>query len=117
MIRYALAALALVATPAHADSLDRMEVAWQVLNAVDTAQTLDCLDRNVCREGNPLISGVIGRNPDGAKLIAYKAGAGLVHYGLYRLIRSRDEKAARVFQIIGLAVQGGVVAANMRFAF
>lgn len=112
MTRFVLFALALIATPAHADSFTNREIAYQVLNAVDAAETIDCLHRDVCHEANPLL----GRNPSPAKLIAVKAGTGAVHYVVARFLRDRDPEAATLFQFLTIAIQGGVVAANLRFA-
>lgn len=109
----ALAATILIATPAHADAWEKREIAYQVLNVIDMAQTLDCLDRNICHETNPLL----GRNPSAQKLIAVKAVGGALHYAIARALRDRDPDAAKWFQIISIAVQGGVVAANARFTF
>jgi len=112
MTRTALFALALIATPAHADGFTNREIAYQVLNAVDTAETIDCLNQDVCHEANPLL----GRNPSPGKLIAVKAGTGVAHYAVARFLRYRDPEAARLFQFLTIAIQGGVVAANLRFA-
>jgi hypothetical protein len=82
-------------------------------NVVDTVQTVDCLNRHVCTEGNPLF----GRNPSTEKLVAMKAGFGLLHYLAFAHLRARDPYAARTFARVSVAVQGVVVVANARFAF
>ena len=125
-MKYALAALALIASPATAqvygpvdtDKQDRKEstkweVAYQVLNVVDAAQTIDCLNRNVCIEANPLY----GRNPSKGKIIGIKLATGVIHWLVFDHIADRNPKAAKIFSKVSVIVQGGVVAANLRFAF
>jgi hypothetical protein len=114
------AMLALCARPAHAreadgwDKIKRMEIAWQALNLADLAETETCLrHRDGCHEANPLM----GRDPSTGKLVAVKLGGGLAHYLIARAIAERDPHAARLFEWVSLAVQGGVVAANLRFVF
>lgn len=106
-----------IATPAYADEgwdrIKHMEVAWQVLNAADFATTEYCLRRGTCHEGNP----IIGSDPSTAKLAAYKIGTGALHYIIARHLADRDPKAARIFEIASIVVQGGVVVANLRFVF
>lgn len=115
-MKRALYALALVASPALADTrkdAEHWELAFQALNVVDAVQTIDCLNRDACHEINPLI----GRDPSTEKVVAVKVGAGAIHYLLFRLIADRDPKAAKLFSQVSVVVQGGVVAANLRFAF
>ena len=111
--------LMIVAAPAKAEEpptwkeIKQLELAYQTLNVIDAVQTIDCLDRNVCRELNPLL----GRNPSAEKVIAFKAGGGIIHFLITRAIYERDPYLAKRFQVLSLVVQGGVVAANLRFAF
>ena len=104
---------ALVASPAYADGFKDREIAYQLLNAVDAAQTIDCLKREVCVELNP----IYGRDPTPGKIIGVKVVGGVLHYVIARFIHDRDPKGAKVFQIVTIVVQGGVVAANFRFTF
>lgn len=141
------AALAALATPAHADTYGptipadmpkrftvftdetvdqaveryravkrdatRREIVFQVLNVIDTAQTIDCLHRDVCTEGNPLF----GKRPSPGKLIAIKGGIGILHWIIFNHVRERDPYAARRMATWSVAIQGGIVAANARFTF
>ena len=112
-LKWALLLGALFATPARADELTRYEVAFQVLNAADAVQTCDFLARGRAYELNP----ILGRHPSCATVIGFKIAAGGVHYLLVREIAKTDPKLAKIVQIVTIAVQGGVVAANLRFAF
>lgn len=127
-MRAFLAALALIASPAAAQTYgpvdtdqrakdrreaERWEAAYQVLSVVDAVQTIDCLDRRVCVEVNP----IYGRNPSKGKIIGVKLIGGVLHYVLFEYIADRDPKAAKVFSKVSVFVQGGVVAANLRFVF
>lgn len=108
-MKHALAALALVATPAHANGFKDREIAFQALNAIDAAQTCIGVAKGL-REVNPLF----GKHPSCEKVIGIKVAAGIIHY---LIADSMNERDAKTFQIVSLVVQGGVVAANLRFAF
>ena len=110
-MRYLLATLALTATPAHANT--EREIAFQVLNAADAIETCDFLHRGVAHELNPLV----GKHPSCETVIAYKVAAGGVHYFLVWELEKRDPKLAKVVDILTIALQGGVVVANLRFVF
>lgn len=116
-MKYALAALALVATPAHADGFTNREIALQALNVVDTVQTCHFLSTGRAVEGNPVITGILGKHPKCGELVAFKIGFGALHWFVADRINRSDPKAAKVFQIVSIGIQGGVVAANMRFVF
>lgn len=109
-----LTAVALLAatTPAYADAFQNREVAYQVLNVADAVQTC-ALTAKGYRELNPLI----GSNPSCGKVIGVKVGFGVLHYVISRALEDRNPDAAKVFQIATIVVQGGVVAANLRFVF
>jgi hypothetical protein len=116
-----LAALMLataIPVTAHASEPDwneikRYEIAFQALNAADAAQTCDFLARGRAYEMNP----ILGRHPSCPKVIAFKIAGGAVHYVLMRAIFKNDPRAARWAEIVTIAIQGGVVAANLRFTF
>lgn len=108
-----IALAALIATPAYADGFTNREVAYQVLNAADAAQTCHVVGSGRGVEGNPLL----GRNPSCGKVIGFKIAGGVLHYVLADHFRDRDPKAAKVFQIVTLVIQGGIIGANMRFIF
>jgi hypothetical protein len=111
LVRAAILATLVSTAPARADGFAEREIAFQALNLLDAAQTVSCLNRNVCREGNPLF----GSNPSTGKVMGIKAGFGVLHYVVARFIHDRDPGAAKIFQIATIAIQGGVVAANLRF--
>lgn len=115
----ALFAAFVVATPAHADpwATKRAAVRWEAvylaLNVIDTAQTINCLNRDLCEEGNPLV----GRNPSTFKLIAVKAALAGAHLIVFDHLNARNPKAALRWAQIGVATQGGVVLLNLRMGF
>lgn len=116
-ILLALAAMASSSAALAADDdwhrIAKLEVAFQVLNAADFATTKYCMDRATCHEANPLL----GSHPSTNKLFAVKAASGIVHFVVARWLTDRDPHAARIFEIASIAIQGGVVGANLRFAF
>ena len=91
----------------------KWELGYLALSAIDTAQTIDCLDRGLCREGNPLF----GKRPSSKKLIAMKVGAGLIHFALFSRLNGHNPKAALRMAQISCGIQGTVVALNARFTF
>lgn len=91
----------------------KLEIAFQMLNAVDTAETAYCLHKEICQEANPLLS----HNPSTGRLIATKAVSGLVHYAITRMIFKSDPEAARYWLIGSIIVQGGVVGWNAKTCF
>lgn len=93
-------------------SVDRLEFTYQVLNIIDGVQTISCMQKPNCHEANPLL----GRRPSTSTVIGFKAGMGLAHYLLYRLI-SRDPKLALRFEIGTVIFQGGAVGLNFRHSF
>lgn len=95
------------------EEIKRLEIVFQTLNAVDAIQTIDCLNRNVCTEMNP----ILGKNPSTEKIIGLKVAGGVFHYLITKEIYKRDPNAARIFQYVSIGLQGSVVAANLRFAF
>jgi 16S rRNA C1402 N4-methylase RsmH len=107
---------ALIATPAYADGFKNREIAFQVLNAADAAQTCHIIGRGGS-EANPIARAIIGKRPSCGSIIGFKVVSGLVHYVIADFARDRDPEAAKLFQTITLVIQGGAVAANMRFVF
>jgi len=95
------------------DRAVKWEIAYQALNLIDAAETLDCLHRHVCQEANPLF----GKHPSTGRLIGTKVALGLVQYFVWK--RTFDRVPSRALKIaqISAVVQGGVVAANLRFVF
>jgi hypothetical protein len=111
-----LAAAMLASTPAYAATkADAMhwELGYQALNILDTAETIDCLNRGICDEANPLF----GRHPSSAKLIIAKALFGALHFVIVdRLANHNPRTALRVAQI-SMFAQGTIVGLNARFTF
>src|SRR5437762_5345171 len=74
----------------------KWEMGYLALSAIDTAQTIDCLQRHICEEGNPLF----GKHPSAVKLILAKVGLGAAQFALFSHVNGRDPNAAlRVAQI------------------
>lgn len=96
---------------AEAKSALKWEMSYLALSAIDTAQTIECLQRGECEEANPLF----GKHPKPAQLIATKLAFGAVHFALFNHINSRNSRAAMRFAQGSVIVQGGVVLLNARF--
>ena len=112
-VHASILATLVTATPARADGFAEREIAFQALNLLDAVQTISCLDRHVCREGNPLF----GSHPSPGRVVGMKVGFGVLHFVAARLLNDRNPRMARIFQIATIGIQGGVVAANLRFGF
>jgi hypothetical protein len=91
----------------------RWEASYLVLSAIDAAQTIDCLDRNVCSEANP----IFGKHPRAETLIAVKAGLGLVHFFAFKRALDKSPKSALRLAQVSCVVQGTVVGLNARMIF
>lgn len=113
MRRLALALALAAPSPAYADGFTNREIAYQVLNLADAVETSACLRHAECEEANP----ILGKHPSDAKLWGVKIGGGILHYIVAKHLNDRDPHAAKVFQIVSLVVQGGVVGANLRMVF
>lgn len=110
-------------TPAVAPSAYRIEqtkaaaLKWELsylaLSAIDAAQTIHCLKRDICEEANP----IFGKDPSAQKLILAKVGLGLAHFAVFSHLNDRNPKAALRLAQVSCAVQGGVVLVNMRLTF
>lgn len=107
-MRIILASLLLIPSPALANGFEHREVTYQLLNAVDAAQTCSFLRRGTAQELNP----ILGRNPSCKKVIGFKIGAGLIHY---LISSSLPEREAKIFQISTIVIQAGVVTWNTKF--
>lgn len=104
-------------SPWHAEDTRSAALKWEIaylaLSAIDAAQTISCLDRGECKEGNPLF----GKNPSSTKLILAKVGGGLAHFAVFKYVNDRDPKAALRLAQISFGIQGSVVMLNARFTF
>jgi len=95
------------------DAAYKWEAGFLVLSAVDAAETIHCLDRNTCSEGNP----IWGRHPSTAKIVLTKLGLGIVHFTVFKLIADDDPKTALRAAQVSAVVQGGFVMLNAHLAF
>jgi hypothetical protein len=103
-----------LAAPSYAlDAWEKRQITYHTLNAVDTIQTCHILQSGKGYELNP----VFGRNPDCGTLVAAKIGASILHQIIATELRKRDERAAKLFQIITIGVQGSVVVWNFSVVF
>jgi hypothetical protein len=91
----------------------KWELGYLALSAIDTAQTIDCLNRELCVEGNP----ILGKHPSSLKLIAGKVGLGLLHFTAFSRINDKNPRGALRVAQISCALQGTVVGLNARFTF
>jgi hypothetical protein len=95
------------------DAAKKWEFAYLALSAIDTAETVRCLDQGICHEGNPLF----GKHPSAAKLIAAKVVLGGLHFAIFTRLNEHNPKAALRLAQVSATVQGGVVLLNARFSF
>lgn len=95
------------------DAAKKWEIAYLTLSAIDTVQTIHCLDRGACIEGNPLL----GKHPSTGKLIAVKVALSAVHFAVFTRLNDHNPKAALRMAQISAGVQGSVVLLNARVTF
>jgi hypothetical protein len=91
----------------------KWELGYLALSAIDAAETINCLQRDLCSEGNP----IFGKHPSSTKLIAAKVGLGVIHFAIFSRANEHNPKAALRLAQVSCAVQGGVVMLNARVAF
>src|SRR5436853_2732514 len=91
----------------------RWELSYLALSVIDTAQTINCLNRNMCEEANP----IFGKHPSPGKLIAAKLAFGAAHFAMFNHLNKKNPRGALRFAQGSVLVQGGVVALNARFSF
>jgi hypothetical protein len=89
------------------------EIAWQLLNVLDAAQTLDCTHRTTCSEANP----ILGHRPSDGVVIGVKGGMAVLHYLLLRHIAYRNWKTARAAELGTILLQGVIDGLNFRYTF
>ena len=89
----------------------RWELSYLALSAIDTGQTIDCLQRDMCEEANPLF----GKHPKPLELIAAKVALGAAHFVVFDHLNDRNSHAALRFAQGSVLIQGGVVLLNARF--
>jgi uncharacterized protein DUF5658 len=91
----------------------KYELGYLALSVLDTAQTIECIERGRCEEANPLF----GKHPKTGKLIASKLALGALHFTAFNYINKRNPRGALRFAQGSLLIQGGVVMLNSRFMF
>lgn len=89
------------------------EIGYLALSAIDAGETIHCLNRNMCDEGNP----IFGKHPSTKTLIVAKIGLGALHFAAFTALNDRSPKSALRLAQVSCAVQGGVAMVNARFAF
>ena len=109
----AAASLVSFASPALADPAQTWEAGYLVLDAADAAETISCLHRHTCTEGNPLF----GKHPSTFKLIAGKLALGALQFTIFQKMHERDPHAALRYAQISFGLQGAVVGFNARIFF
>ena len=91
----------------------RLEVIFQVFNALDWVLTKNCLDRGTCVEKNFLW----GEQPDMTKMALAKIAFGAVHAAYVAWLFKNKPYAVKPVQYMSIALMGGVVAWNAQFSF
>jgi len=91
----------------------KWEAGFLALSAIDAVETISCLNRSSCTEGNF----IWGHHPSTGKVVAAKLGLGLVHFGIFKLLVDHDPHTALRAAQISAAVQGTFVVINARTAF
>ena len=118
MLRFILSLIFLMPITCYAyenswNEIKKLEITYQILSAVDPAETLYFLHHGTAKELNP----ILGSNPSPEKVVAFKAISGVLHYAVARKIYEYDSEYAKYFEYSSIAVQGTVVTLNLRFIF
>lgn len=87
------------------------EIAYHVLIAIDTWQTMECQRRPNCYEMNP----ILGKHPSDKEIIGYMALSSASHYAVTRILMKVKPELVDEWQWLSIGFQGGVVAANLRW--
>lgn len=91
----------------------KWEAGYLALSAIDAAQTISCLNRNRCTEGNF----IWGSHPSTGKIVAAKIGLGLIQFGVFKLVVDHDPHSGLRVAQVSAVVQGGFVLLNLRHTF
>ena len=70
--------------------MDREELTWQALHAVDVAQTLNAASDPCYEEDAWLTQQIIGKQPSDAEVIAWGVGTAVVHMWIATELDRRD---------------------------
>lgn len=100
----------LISTKAKAE---KWEIGYLALSAIDAAETISCLNRNVCTEDNP----IWGRHPSTAKIVLTKLGLGAAHFAIFKVAERKSPRTALLGAQLSAILQAGIVGLNFRTAF
>jgi hypothetical protein len=89
------------------------EAGFLVLNAIDAAQTINCLGRNECVEINP----ILGKHPSAAKVILLKAAMSAIHVVAFKSELKKNPTSALRLAQISCVLQGSVVGMHADMSF
>lgn len=82
--------LSLVAAAFGCQSVDRAELTWQTLHAVDVAQTLNAASDPCYKENAWLTKRIIGEQPSDAEVMAWGIGTAILHRWIANELERRD---------------------------
>ena len=71
-------------------SMDREEIAWQALHAVDVAQTMSAARDPCYREAAWLTRSIIGEQPSEAEVLVWGVGTAIIHRWVGLALERRD---------------------------
>lgn len=91
----------------------KLEVAFQIVNALDAIETISCSHKIGCREGNPLF----GDKPSTARVLAIKGAVAGLHYYVYKKRNRIEPKGVRFFEIVTTVVYTAVAGININRVF
>lgn len=97
-------------------SIDRYEMTWQTLHAIDVAQTVDAMndDGDCYRESGSLTSLMIGTQPSERKIYTWGLASAAMHFGLTWLLNQTDinETVKSGIKIADIGYKASVVEGN-----
>lgn len=110
-------AAALSAEERHLAKIERfngkLEVVFQLANALDAIETISCSHKAGCSEGNPLF----GNRPSTAKVLGIKTAVAGLHYYIYKKRNHIEPKGIRFFEIVSTVVYAAVAGVNISRTF
>lgn len=110
-------AAALSAEERHLAKIERfngkLEVVFQLANALDAIETISCAHKAGCSEGNPLF----GNKPSTAKVLGIKTAVAGLHYYIYKKRNHIEPKGIRFFEIVSTVVYAAVAGVNISRTF
>ena len=108
---------ALSAEERHLAKIERfngkLEVVFQLANALDAIETISCSHKAGCNEGNPLF----GNKPSTAKVLGIKTAVAGLHYYIYKKRNHIEPKGIRFFEIVSTVVYAAVAGVNISRTF